>query len=144
MNLTSRLSIHHTILLFFSIREERPPSKGAMLTHTNIYTNAVQSYEIFKHDIELGKEKCLTVIPLFHVFGMTSCMHLSILCGNEILLLPRFDLEEVLNTIKKSSLVFFLACQLCMLLLPIILRQKNTTSKVFASATAAVRRCLLS
>lgn len=79
------------------------PSKGAMLTHTNIYTNAVQSYEIFKHDIELGKEKCLTVIPLFHVFGMTSCMHLSILCGNEILLLPRFDLEEVLNTIKKEQ-----------------------------------------
>jgi len=79
------------------------PSKGAMLTHTNIYTNAVQSYEIFKHDIELGKEKCLTVIPLFHVFGMTSCMHLSILCGNEILLLPRFDLKEVLNTIKKEQ-----------------------------------------
>jgi len=83
------------------------PSKGAMLTHTNIYTNAVQSYEIFKHDVELGKEKCLTVIPLFHVFGMTSCMHLSIFCGNEILLLPRFDLEEVLNTIEKEQASIF-------------------------------------
>ncbi|TYR78603.1 long-chain fatty acid--CoA ligase [Priestia megaterium] len=79
------------------------PSKGAMLTHSNIYTNAVQSYELFKNEIELGKEKCLTVIPLFHVFGMTSCMHLSVLCGNEILLLPRFDLTEVLETIKREQ-----------------------------------------
>jgi long-chain acyl-CoA synthetase len=78
-------------------------SKGAMLTHKNIVANAVQSYEFFKDDIELGQEKCLTVIPLFHVFGMSSCMNLSILCGNSMIMLPRFDLEEVLQTIKREQ-----------------------------------------
>ncbi|HWO96928.1 MAG TPA: long-chain fatty acid--CoA ligase [Bacillus sp. (in: firmicutes)] len=83
------------------------PAKGAMLTHTNVLVNAIQSYEIFKNDIEPGKEKCLTVVPLFHVFGMTACMNLSILCGNELLLLPRFDLEEVLETIKREQPTIF-------------------------------------
>jgi long-chain acyl-CoA synthetase len=78
-------------------------SKGAMLTHKNIVANVLQSYEFFIHEFEFGKERCLTVIPLFHVFGMTACMNLSIFTGAESILLPRFDLEEVLNTIKNEQ-----------------------------------------
>ncbi|MBM7691329.1 long-chain acyl-CoA synthetase [Peribacillus deserti] len=82
-------------------------SKGAMLTHRNIVANVLQSHEFFKFDLGFGKEKCLTVIPLFHVFGMTSCMNLSIYTGAEMILLPRFDLEEVLNTIKAEQPTLF-------------------------------------
>lgn len=82
-------------------------AKGAMLTHTNVLINAIQSYEMFKHDMEPGTEKCLTIVPLFHVLGMTACMNLSILCGNELLLLPRFELEEVLETIKREQPTIF-------------------------------------
>jgi long-chain acyl-CoA synthetase len=78
-------------------------SKGAMLTHRNIAANVLQSYEFFKNEFELGKERCLTVIPLFHVFGMTACMNLTIFTGGESILLPRFELEEVLNTIKNEQ-----------------------------------------
>jgi long-chain acyl-CoA synthetase len=78
-------------------------SKGAMLTHRNILANVIQSYEFFKHDLKFGQEKVLTVIPLFHVFGMTSCMNLSIYIAAESIMLPRFDLEEVLNTIKNEQ-----------------------------------------
>lgn len=82
-------------------------SKGAMLTHKNIYTNVLQSYEFFKEDMKIGEEKYLTVIPLFHVFGMTSCMNLSIFTASESIMLPRFDLEEVLNTIKQEQPTIF-------------------------------------
>jgi long-chain acyl-CoA synthetase len=78
-------------------------SKGAMLTHRNILANVIQSYEFFKNELKFAKEKVLTVIPLFHVFGMTSCMNLSIYIAAETILLPRFDLEEVLNTIKDEQ-----------------------------------------
>ncbi|MGV3487975.1 MAG: long-chain-fatty-acid--CoA ligase [Tuberibacillus sp.] len=78
-------------------------SKGAMLTHRNVTANAYQCYEFFKEDIHFGQEVCLTVIPLFHVFAMTSGMNLSILAGSTNILLPRFDLEEVLNVIKKEQ-----------------------------------------
>ena len=82
-------------------------SKGAMLTHRNILANVLQCYEFFKHEFEIGKDKCLTVIPLFHVFGMSSCMNLSIYTGAESIMLPRFELEEVLNTIKNEQPTMF-------------------------------------
>ncbi|WP_299086691.1 long-chain fatty acid--CoA ligase [uncultured Metabacillus sp.] len=78
-------------------------AKGAMLTHRNIVANAVQTYQFFKEEIEKGQEKCLTVLPLFHVFGMSACMNLSIYCGYSMIMLPRFDLEEVLETIKREQ-----------------------------------------
>jgi long-chain acyl-CoA synthetase len=82
-------------------------SKGAMLTHQNLVANIVQIYEFFKEDYNMGQERCLTVIPLFHVFGMTSCMNLSIYGGATMILLPRYDLEEVLNTIKREQPTIF-------------------------------------
>ncbi len=82
-------------------------SKGAMLTHRNIYGNILQSYEFFKEDIAIGQEKYLTVIPLFHVFGMTSCMNLSIYTASESIMLPRFEIEEVLTTIKQEEPTIF-------------------------------------
>jgi long-chain acyl-CoA synthetase len=75
-------------------------SKGAMLTHRNLYANVLQCYEFFKDTTNIGQDRYLTVIPLFHVFGMTACMNLSIFTASESIMLPRFDLEEVLNTIK--------------------------------------------
>jgi long-chain acyl-CoA synthetase len=78
-------------------------SKGAMLTHRNIYANVSQCYEFFKDEMNFAQEKILTVIPLFHVFGMTSCMNLSVFTASESIMLPRFELEEVLNTIKQEQ-----------------------------------------
>ncbi|MFB4474871.1 AMP-binding protein, partial [Oceanobacillus caeni] len=75
-------------------------SKGVMLTHRNLLANIMQSYEFFKDTINIGKERYLSVIPLFHVYGMTSCMNLTVYIGAMNILLPRFDLEEVLETIK--------------------------------------------
>lgn len=75
-------------------------SKGAMLTHRNLLANVMQSYEFFKDAIKPGEERFLTVIPLFHVYGMTSCMNLSIYTGSMSIMLPRFELDEVLQTIK--------------------------------------------
>ena len=78
-------------------------SKGAMLTHRNISVNVLQAHAFFKEEHTFGEGRCLTVIPLFHVFGMTSCMNLNILNGATIILLPRFELEEVLQTIKAEQ-----------------------------------------
>lgn len=78
-------------------------SKGAMLTHRNILANVVQSYEFFKHELKLGAERTLSVIPLFHVFGMTSAMNLSVYIAGDSIMLPRFEIEEVLETIKREQ-----------------------------------------
>ncbi len=82
-------------------------SKGAMLTHRNLVANLVQTYMFFKDEIKIGTDRVLTVIPLFHVFGMTSGMNLAVYTASKNILLPRFELEEVLQTIKREQPTVF-------------------------------------
>ncbi|KWW11184.1 MULTISPECIES: long-chain fatty acid--CoA ligase [Peribacillus] len=78
-------------------------SKGAMLTHRNILANVVQCYEFFKHELNIGSQRTLSIIPLFHVFGMTSAMNLSVFIAGDSIMLPRFEIDEVLETIKREQ-----------------------------------------
>lgn len=80
--------------------------KGAMLTHMNIYANAVQCYANFPEpdpNVNNGHEKMMAVLPFFHVFSMTVCMNMSVLAGMEIVTIPRFDLVDALKTINKQK-----------------------------------------
>jgi acyl-CoA synthetase (AMP-forming)/AMP-acid ligase II/esterase/lipase len=81
--------------------------KAAQLTHANLYTNAVQ-LSLWAPDIRLGEEKSVAVLPLFHSFGMTAVMNLSILIGAEMILLARFVTAEVLETIKREKPTIFI------------------------------------
>ncbi|SFF97948.1 long-chain acyl-CoA synthetase [Desulfotomaculum arcticum] len=80
-------------------------SKGAMLTHYNLYANSQQTDHFF-----IGEEKkqlTLTVLPLFHVYGMTSCMNLAMAAGTTMILVPRFVPEEIAQIIKDYKPTFF-------------------------------------
>ena len=77
-------------------------AKGAMLTHANLYANAVQAALWFTM-VEPGQERMLSVLPFFHVFAMTVCMNMSVHIGAEIIMLPRFELVPVLKVIDKKK-----------------------------------------
>jgi long-chain acyl-CoA synthetase len=77
-------------------------SKGAMLTHQNLVANVFQCRSFNPRLDPPGEGRVLTVIPLFHVYGMTVCLNLGISCGYELILLPRFDLPEVMETIRAT------------------------------------------
>lgn len=81
--------------------------KGAMLTHANVYGNAVQLGIYDCSALRPGEDKMLAVIPFFHVFAMTVAMNNSILYGIEIIALPRFNPREVLETIHKKRPTLF-------------------------------------
>lgn len=80
--------------------------KGAMLTHANLYANAVQ-VGLFGPEVRPGVDRMLAVIPFFHVFAMTSAMNHPIMAGIEIIALPRFDVKQVLQAIDKKKPTFF-------------------------------------
>lgn len=82
-------------------------SKGVMLTHSNLLANVIQSKEFFKDSILVAKERSLSVIPFFHVYGMNISINLCIYMANEMIILPRFDIVEVLNTIKNEQPTLF-------------------------------------
>lgn len=76
--------------------------KGAMLTHFNITANTRQAVAWF-HEAEDGKERMLGVLPFFHVFAMTCVMNLTLMKGGEMILLPRFELDQVMEVIDKKK-----------------------------------------
>lgn len=80
--------------------------KAAMLTHLNLLANTLQSRTWFSGAVE-GEESLLGVLPFFHVFAMTVAMNLGIYLGATIIMLPRFELEQVVKTIhcKRPSLI---------------------------------------
>lgn len=75
-------------------------SKGVMLTHRNLIVNCYQIIE-WAVNMEFGKERVLTVLPVFHVYGMSNCVNNAVAIGATQIILPRFDVEEVLETIKR-------------------------------------------
>ena len=81
-------------------------SKGAMLTHANLYANTQQAL-MWNPDIEFGKERMMGVLPFFHVFAMTVVMNLTVAIGGSIVMRPRFELEPVLQDITKKKPTLF-------------------------------------
>ncbi|MFZ5644490.1 MAG: long-chain-fatty-acid--CoA ligase [Bacillota bacterium] len=81
-------------------------SKGAMLTHRNLTANVLQLAE-WDYESKEGAETCLCVLPFFHSFGMTVCMNSGIYNGATLVLIPRFDLNMVLESIPKYKVNIF-------------------------------------
>jgi long-chain acyl-CoA synthetase len=79
--------------------------KGAMLTHSNIYNNTKQVKSWLGE--EAHKERFLAVLPFFHVFAMTGVMNLGIATCSQLVLVPRFELEQVLNLLNKKKITIF-------------------------------------
>jgi long-chain acyl-CoA synthetase len=75
--------------------------KGAMLTHRNLWTNTRQSVDWLKQTGG-GIERVLAVLPFFHVFAMTGAMNLGLACGAELLLMPRFTIDDLFALIRRK------------------------------------------
>jgi long-chain acyl-CoA synthetase len=75
--------------------------KGAMLTHRNL-TAAVSMYRAWKAqpNIQPGRERVICVLPLFHIYALSSVMLSNLREGNELVLMPRFDAETVVKEIE--------------------------------------------
>ena len=81
--------------------------KGAMLSHQNIFSNALQAASWIP-DAKYGQEIILAGLPLFHVYAMTAVMTLSNRMASEIILMfPRFDVSEAIRLIQKYRVTFF-------------------------------------
>ncbi len=80
-------------------------SKGAMLTHLNLVSNAVACAAWLRGTT--GGETFLTVLPLFHIYGMTTGMNAPIYLAGKIVMLPKFDIETTLKSIAKHRVTVF-------------------------------------
>ncbi len=80
-------------------------AKGAMLTHMNLVSNAV-ACAAWLRGTE-GEETFLTVLPLFHIYGMTTGMNAPIYLAGKMVMLPQFNVLGTLKAIQKHKATVF-------------------------------------
>lgn len=81
-------------------------SKGAMLTHRNIVANALQVTAWF-NGCRYGEETVLSVLPFFHSYGMTTCVNFGIVNAATLVILPRFEIEALMQAINTYKPTLF-------------------------------------
>jgi long-chain acyl-CoA synthetase len=81
-------------------------AKGAMLSHYNMYSNAI--YTALALPVT-DSDVALAVLPLYHIYGMTAAMNAPLSAGAEVVLLPQFHVEEVMKTIQAKRVTSFCA-----------------------------------
>jgi long-chain acyl-CoA synthetase len=72
-------------------------SKGAMLSHRALVANTLQCSAWFGPAMREGQDAVMAVMPLFHVYGLTTVMNFAVLTGGAMILEPQLDLEHVLK-----------------------------------------------
>ena len=77
--------------------------KGAMLTHANLTINVQQSIVWTRNLTRTGSERILGILPFFHVFAMTGIMNFGVAEGYEIIIMPRFLLDDTMKLIDRSK-----------------------------------------
>jgi len=76
--------------------------KGVMLTHRNLVANVSQSRQLV--ELVEGDERIIAVLPFFHIYGLTVLMNQGLQWGGTVVTLPRFDLEQFLQTIQDQKI----------------------------------------
>ncbi len=76
--------------------------KGAMLTHANLYINTMQVMD-WSGDLTKTDQRVLGALPFFHVFAMTVVMNFAIASASEIVIMPRFVLDDALKLISTTK-----------------------------------------
>jgi long-chain acyl-CoA synthetase len=90
------------VLLYTSGTTGKP--KGAELTHLNLYMNCTIAGQLFEfRDDDIG----VAVLPLFHVFGLSSVLNVTTRYGGTMVLVPRFELEPVVDAIEQHRCTIF-------------------------------------
>ncbi|RDW76943.1 hypothetical protein BP6252_04996 [Coleophoma cylindrospora] len=96
---------HDLAFLVYSSGTTGSP-KGVMLSHTNIISNLLMlkasegvnmSWKGRHYD---GGDRILGFLPFYHIYGLTSLVHQSLINGLELVVMSKFDLENFCRHIQ--------------------------------------------
>ena len=90
------------VVIYTSGTTGRP--KGAELTHNNLFQNALLSANLFNTSPD---DTQLIVLPLFHIFAMTTLMNAGIYRACKNILLPKFEANAVFGLLQKHEVTIF-------------------------------------
>ncbi|RMZ69502.1 4-coumarate- ligase 2 [Pyrenophora seminiperda CCB06] len=74
--------------------------KAVMISHQNVIAQCLQVQQITPSTLT----KIMAVLPLFHITGLVHQMHLPVLLNAEVVMLPQFTMEKMLDAIVEYKL----------------------------------------
>ncbi len=74
---------------------------GAAFSHAAVASNAATCVDMFRIS---PQDRLIAVLPLFHPLGQTLVMHATLSTGAALLLLPRFQAEEVIRSAQNHHI----------------------------------------
>jgi malonyl-CoA/methylmalonyl-CoA synthetase len=77
-------------------------SKGAMLTHGNLVSNALALRETWGFT---GADVLLHVLPIYHTHGLFVAINTVLLAGARMIFLPRFDPDVVIPALAQATVM---------------------------------------
>ncbi len=75
--------------------------KGAVLTHRNLLSNALDLMHIWQLT---GKDTLLHMLPIFHCHGLFFACNTLLLSGGKMIFLPKFEVTTALQFLPESTL----------------------------------------
>ncbi|WP_375262723.1 malonyl-CoA synthase [Palleronia sp.] len=75
-------------------------SKGAMLTHENLLSNARALVDVWRIT---EADTLLHALPIFHAHGLFVAINTTLLAGCALIFLPKFDVSEVLRHLPRAT-----------------------------------------
>jgi len=77
-------------------------SKGAMLTHGNLLSNAMTLSEqwCFTPD-----DRLIHALPIYHTHGLFVASNVTLMSGGTLLLLPKFDADQIVRLMRAATVL---------------------------------------
>lgn len=97
---------HHDLAVIIYTGGTTDTPKGVMLSHLNLVANTLQTRH-WLADAQEGKERFLSVLPFSHSYGMTTALNVPISLGATMIVMARFDVQDVLKTIQHQKPTIF-------------------------------------
>jgi acyl-CoA synthetase (AMP-forming)/AMP-acid ligase II len=77
--------------------------KGVMLSHSNLVANVYQT--IGRNAIPLAADEVmLCFLPLYHIYGLTVALTVSLTRGSTLILMPRFDVQKLCSLVVEDNI----------------------------------------
>ena len=75
-------------------------SKGAMLTHENLSSNALTLIDCWRFG---PADRLIHALPVFHTHGLFVAVNVALLSGATMIFMPRFDPEAVIAALPEAT-----------------------------------------
>ncbi|SOC83018.1 malonyl-CoA/methylmalonyl-CoA synthetase [Ensifer adhaerens] len=109
-------------------------SKGAMLSHDNLLSNAKTLCEYWRFT---SADRLIHALPIFHTHGLFVASNVILLSGASMVFLPKFDADQVLSLMDKATVMMGVPTFYVRLVQsPALTPEKTANMRLFVSGSA--------